>query len=357
MTINGLVNFTNRKMRRKRKSQTRHDPILRTQKSSGNKGDEILFSPPVLSLIRNPEKTREFLQDIRKMADSSSSISAQHIDLVTLTEIDIDAALALVAELDRWQRIKGVHLRASTVDRWQPNILEKLESLGFFRLLKTDVTKLGIKKQKRCWLPFMTGTQILGPAVKKLRIALEKILPEGTKYKLPIYNPIIESMKNAIEHGYNEDIEANISSYPYFGKRWWMAGSYNETIKQIEVVFLDLGLTIPSTYNNSLYYTRLKSDPQFKEKVDLDSFCTRIAMRPQSSRLEEYQRGKGFNNILDPARTNYNKVVVNSRKAHCEMKGKNLLEIERNIPFDGTLIKWYINLPDVISERGIGDAS
>ncbi|GCE89412.1 hypothetical protein MSKU15_1013 [Komagataeibacter diospyri] len=339
------VTFSNRAMRRSNLHQQKKIKKLniRTHK--------ILESPNVLSLLKNPDETLKFLSEVRKLADDPTKDAKKRVDLSNLNSIDIGAALSFVAELDRWQRIKGIYLHPDTVNEWDDNIVSELNSLGFFELLKTDMSKVIIKNKSKNWIPFMSGTQTVGLAAKKLRIALSKILPASDqKLHIPIYVPLIESMKNSIEHAY-DDHNNDISSYHHFGKRWWMAGSYNEAARRIEIAFLDLGVTIPITLPRSRYWPALEEDPTYGPYLHLDSARIRSAMLYRMSRTGEYQRGKGFKNILEPVYLHpKNGVVVNSRFAQCIVVNDGAVARESNVPFAGTLIKWYLHLPDVSSE-------
>lgn len=319
--------------------------------------EKVVEPPPILSLNRAPEETRSFLAEVRKLADDNSPNLRRRVDLKNLKEIDIDAALALVAELDRWQRIKGIFLTPETVSSWDTSIVSKLYSLGFFNLLKTNTSGIRIEKTKKHWIPFISSTQAVGYAAKKLRVALTEVMSNvDGRIPAPIYDPLIESMKNAIEHAY-ADIGDDLATYHHFGRRWWMTGAYDEDTHCIEVVFLDLGMTIPATLPNSRYWKNLQKDPIYGPHLHHDSVRTRAAMLYGMSQTGQYQRGKGFKNIVEPAyRHPKNAVIVISRRAHCFVINSEVnISAECNIPFAGTLISWHINLPEVGSDCETGE--
>jgi hypothetical protein len=347
-----IINFSNRSMRRKNAYEAR-----KNKKNIESCNIRVVNPPKILSLNRAPEETRAFLSEVRKLADDTSPNSRRRVDLNGLKEIDLDAALSLVAELDRWQRIKGIYLSPETVSEWDKNIVSKLYSLGFFDLLGTNISGVSVGKVKKHWIPFISSTQTVGYAAKKLRVALTKIMNcLDSSVSVPIYAPLIESMKNAIEHAYS-DIGDDIANYHHFGKRWWMAGSYDEDQHCIDIVFLDLGMTIPATLPNSRYWPALQLDSVYGHHLNYDSVRTRAAMLYGMSQTGQYQRGKGFQNIVEPAYHHpKNAVVVISRKAHCfVMYSGTAVSVESNIPFAGTLIQWHINLPELPQNDDAGE--
>lgn len=347
-----IIKFSNRSMRRKNAHAAR-----KNKKNIDSCSIKVVKPPQILSLHRAPEETRAFLAEVRKLADDTSPNSRRRVDLNGLKEIDLDAALSLVAELDRWQRIKGIYLSPETVSEWDKSIVSKLYSLGFFDLLGTNISGIPIGKVKKHWIPFISSTQAVGYAAKKLRVALIKVMKcLDSSVPVPIYAPLIESMKNAIEHAYS-DIGDDIANYHHFGKRWWMAGSYDEDNHCIDIVFLDLGMTIPATLPNSRYWTALQRDPVYGQHLNYDAVRTRAAMLYGMSQTGQYQRGKGFQNIVEPAYHHpKNAVVVISRKAHCfVVHSRRTISIESNIPFAGTLIQWHINLPELPQNDDTGE--
>lgn len=267
--------------------------------------------------------------------------------MAPLKSIDLCGALVLVAEFDRWQRLRSIVLSPETVNNWDINVFEKLESLGFFDILKTDRKSIGISCNKKDhWIPFISKTNTIGSAAKALRRELTKLLKNSVENKfIPIYAPLIESMKNAIDHAY-EDTQDSDSSYPFYGKRWWMTASYDEDKKKIEVAFLDLGITIPRTLPKSWLWSKIHLKKDDSNQKFKDSSIIASAMSYRISRTEQYQRGKGFENIAKPVSLNTkNTVKVISRKGHCIMVSSGrIYAAEVNPEFEGTLIHWTIYL-------------
>ncbi|WP_309679513.1 hypothetical protein [Asaia bogorensis] len=270
-----------------------------------------------------------------------------------MQSIDLGAALALVAELDRWQRLRGIFLTPSTVRNWHPEVLSKLSSLGFFDLLKTDVSRICLKKTNKHWIQFTSGVLTDGYFAKKLKKALEAVMGNcGEEHFLPIYVPLVESMKNAIDHAYSD--EDGIATFHHYGKRWWMAGALDEVTETVDVAFLDLGLTVPVTIPKSSMWARVKQDPTFSKLLHLDFGRTRAAMIYGISQTGEQQRGKGFNDIVKPANLNPNNFVfVISGHAQCLLLDSDFcLGYDTKNRFAGTLIRWHINLRTAQSELG-----
>lgn len=334
----------------KNRHQRRNEFRLSRRKTSTKKIYDYVITPPSnLSFDKNPYQTRVFFSRLRDVVDNKNSNGTALIDFSAIKSIDIGSALVLAAELDRWQRIYSVVLSPDTIDEWDYGIVSKLYSLGFFKILKTQINEKKLNKKGAHWIQFISHTKTVGPAARTLRKKLNRLLGAlGERHILPIYEPLIESMKNAIEHAYpDEDGYNNIP--PHYGKRWWMAASYDEENRQIEIAFLDLGITIPASLPQSWMWQRLyaNKDKDVLSSRILDASIISDAMTYRISRTGQYQRGKGFENISKPVELHSkNKVIVVSRKGHCVMlPSKRIYAAECNPPFAGTLIRWYINLP------------
>lgn len=330
---------TNRKQRRRCAAHSRA-----VTKNKRILSPDFVISPPRhLSFEATAETTRVFFKELRDLIDRKTRAERVLVDLSSLEKIDLGSALVLVAEFDRWQRLYGIILTPSTINNWNKNVVSKLKSLGFFDLLKTSLNGFHISSKKAHWIPFMSGTLTIGKAAKKLKNKLTTVLGRGNKgHFLPIYEPLIESMKNAIQHAYPEE-NGEHSVKHYYGKRWWMAAEYNSENNFIQVAFLDLGITIPVSLPSSWLWKDIKP----KETDFADVTVIAEALKYGQSRLGQKHRGKGFGNIMAPAFLDSNNVVtIVSRKGQCLVTPLvPVIGIEADTPFAGTLIRWYIKLP------------
>ncbi|ATJ91530.1 hypothetical protein CIW82_13335 [Acetobacter tropicalis] len=297
----------------------------------------------------------KFFSELRICIDKAIEENAGiKIDLQPLRLLDLSSGLILVAELDRYQRLKGVKLTPSEVHKWDKTIIEFLRNIGFFKILKTNIAPHYKSSSKIILIPFVSGINTDGYLASVLRKKLQKLIkPNNDEYFLKIYEPLIESMKNSIQHAYDESINTELNNH-YYGKRWWMCASFNKNSSLIEIVFLDLGISIPRslknypTWEELKYYTKARSLEL--EQVS-DNTLILLALKYGITITLEPFRGKGFKNIKEPANAHIkNSVEIISRQGRVTVSGVN-----PEAPFSpdrdathsllGTLIKWYIYVP------------
>lgn len=260
------------------------------------------------------------------------------------------AALSLVAELDRWQRLKRILLRPTTVADWAPQVREHLASMGFFSLLGTrGVTRqalAGVHGRMDYWLPFTSGVITDGALAKQLRGRLERFIgPLGQELRTALYRPLIEAMKNSAEHAYPPD------RYPEdqlraLGSRWWMFGVAETGDRKIKVIFLDQGITIPVSLPNSWMWKVI--GPIISALGDDDSQRIATAAAYGKSRhTGEEHRGKGLHNIIELASQHAeNRLRIISRRGYCTVAANQPMQRQNRVEgLNGTLIEWDLNLP------------
>lgn len=300
----------------------------------------IYEAPEILSFEDNQNETRKFFQDINDF--STNKKEPTKVTLEKTKSIDLGAALVLTAIFHRWRLNHGASLSVSDINKWDSNIVYKLSSLGFFKLLGMkwydNFTKRNKKTNnyKQTWIQFITDARTIGAAATKLRKRLLSLLNNET---LPsFYKPLIEAMKNAIEHAYLENSEENST---VSGKRWWMAGDYNKEKSYIEIAFLDLGITIPSSIRMSTTGNIITKDG-IPIKNHTDAGIIQLCSIQGISRLGEEHRGKGFHDILNSEGI---EVIIVSGKGLLYYAGvDSYYGWELNLPFHGTLIRWFIQI-------------
>ena len=294
-------------------------------------------------------ETRRHLLSLSKCAVSTTHPALEKnvtVDLARTKELELGAALALVAEFDRWQRVGYTNLVPRTIAEWDPGVRQELDALGFFRLLKTKLPSNFRSGGPKAWIQFVSGKQTVGPAAVLLRRRLDDELAMPSGYDREIYVCLIEAMKNAFQHAYPDD-----PLMPSFdnrmGKRWWMAASIDNERASIKVAFLDLGITIPRSLPRSWIWNELS----LKARSGNDESMQIIeAMMYGQSRLNEAHRGKGFQNIIAPVKLHSrNFIRVLSGKGLCyvlqEAAAHKIVAVDTKERFSGTLILWKLALP------------
>lgn len=315
------------------------------------RSDTLRFdAPEIFSLSKNYEGVAAFLRLLRAEASAPSSRKLL-VEMKTIRDLAPAAALALVSELDRWQRMKRTVLRPMTVPDWDPQVRQHLSSMGFFNLLGTrgvrTVGRPAGSAPLSYWLPFTSGTLTDGVLAKRLRARLERHIGSmGDELRTALYRPLIEAMKNAVEHAYPEEYSSE-KERQAIGARWWMFGvAESGQRRRIRVIILDQGVTIPGSLPSSWMWSLIA--PIILARGDGDS--QRIATASEYGRSRHGQqehRGKGLQDIIALARQHPdNRLRIISRHGYCTVVSNNgMVRHDRHEALNGTLIEWDLNLP------------
>lgn len=335
------VPILNRKSRRGKLSAILRGQYRRRLSNAPQMYDQVLLAPPKLSLAFRDPNSLAFFRQLRELISRrDKTIRSAMVDLAGTKKLDLGSALTLVAEFDRWQRLNYTILYPGTVSNWDPTVRNELHSLGFFKLLKTNLPPLLWTQQKNAWIQFVSDTMTIGRAATLLRRRMQSELGGESGYEQDIYIVLVEAMKNAFQHAYPDDQE-----YSGFdqrvGKRWWMAASIDDAREFIEVAFLDLGITIPKSLPYSWMWQHLANEA----KVGSDVAQIVAALEYGHSRLGQPHRGKGFQNIMKPAKLNpENVVTILSGQGICYITASRVIGLPTSERFEGTLISWKLSL-------------
>lgn len=247
-----------------------------------------LVSPMKLNLSADIQETANFLARVR--AASAHYGGRMYVDLRPLKEMTAAAALAMVAEFDRWRdRVTELRLEAVDVAEWDPIVKRRLDEMGFFEILgaKCDVTFEPDPTQDR-YIKFLSGKKADGGAALSLRESIEALGPKLLESDA-LYDGLVEAMGNVREHAYKVDAPV---------KRWWLSASVNVDSTMLTVMFLDHGLGIPSTLPRSELWENIrgllgKLDPTGALLKD-DAKLIEAAFSVQRSSTGEENRGRGL---------------------------------------------------------------
>ena len=301
----------------------------------------LSFDENEVEFTNQIEETRVFFQHMRRALYSDEMRSRRIcVELSPINHISLGAALMLVAEFDRWQRIRRQILTPDTIETWCPSVRAKLDALGFFKLLGTVLPGNLRRTREREWIPFVSGVETVGGAAKLLRVRLEALLARESGVGAEIYIAMVESMKNAFQHAYPDQGFPEVH-HPAVGKRWWMAASVDPLRQLIKVAFLDLGITIPV----SLPYSWMWPNIAKKALSGGDEVLIAEALQYGQSRLQQEHRGKGFRNIRQATMLDVrNRVRVVSGRGACLDVAGIIIGMGAKTKVCGTLIEWEFHL-------------
>ena len=305
----------------------------------------IINAPAVLAFdfsTADAEIARAFFGQLRSTLEDRRPKRLM-VELASVRVLSLGAAVVLVAEFDRWQRVTHSRLQLRTVEKWDPQVVQQLKALGFFRLLGTRLPPRLKWARNPEWIRFMSGTETVGAAAKELRVRLEDHLGESSGVASEIYIALVESMKNALQHAYPDGDTSTVNEH--VGKRWWMAGTVERQSRHIRVAFFDAGITIPKSLPRSWLWKELTENA----RGGGDHLMIMEALQYGISRLGQPHRGKGFSNIQYPTLLRDGNVVsVMSGSGHCLNVGRALLGAPLDNRLNGTLIEWDFLLDDEV---------
>ena len=198
-----------------------------------------IVCPPDFSLETNFDGVAATLSAIR--SESEHPERGIYIDFREIRKLSASAALALAAELDRFNHVRG-RLRAVDVREWDPGVRNRLADMGFFDLLRVR-NRLGrstVKRHEgeRRYVKFRTGTQADGKAIEQLRAKDLEPVVGAVPGKTRLYAAVTEAMTNVVHHAYTDD-----SLCPY----WWLSASYSSVDSEVAILIFDQGSGIPHT--------------------------------------------------------------------------------------------------------------
>lgn len=204
-----------------------------------------IITPVNLSFEENRDAIIELVSEIRNI--SSKRSLEPYIDFRPIREIAPSGALILVAELDRWNKLKTRfehRLNTADVKLWKPLVRHLLGQLGFFQLISANyperlrIDDESMHRNKAQYIKFRTGSKLDGETIERFRRDdLEPLL--GT---LPnarhFYGAVIEAMTNVDHHAYEHS-----GMYP----NWWLSGAVDTDKNVARIMLFDQGVGIPET--------------------------------------------------------------------------------------------------------------
>lgn len=278
----------------------------------------------------------------------SHAYRLKFVDFSKLKKISTSAALALTAELSKWDDTLRQQLRPK-VETWNKSILTQFHDLGFFDLFQNKASFEIETKENNSSLRFvkyLKGQRDDAEKAKILRKEINKLIGEEIQKWNFLYDGLSEAITNVCHHAYPPD-------HPFkdIDKQWYMTGSYDSSSKILKVVFYDQGIGIPNSLPASILYEKVLS---FLSKIPKikgmrDSTLLKAAVEVERSRTGEEDRGKGLQDMLNfvkergegylsiISQRGLYKYTVENDKHH--VKNESMA-----YPMQGTLIIWSTTL-------------
>ncbi|CAI1056956.1 Uncharacterised protein [Serratia quinivorans] len=220
------------------------------------------------------------------------------VDFSGLKEISTSAALALTAELSKWDDIIRQRLRPK-VETWNKKILTQFSDIGFFDLFKNKASFEIEKRQEQTSLRFVKyikGQSDDADKTQELKEEINRLIGEDINKWTFLYSGLSEAITNVCHHAYPQEYD-----FPEVDKNWYMTGSYDSLSKVLKVAFYDQGIGIPESLPSSILYEKvldyLKKAPIIKGMRD--ATFLKAAVEIERTRTGDDDRGKGLQDLLE----------------------------------------------------------
>lgn len=265
-----------------------------------------LFLPEVMNFSDAYEATVSSIDAIRVLAKSSGY--AGHLRLVAvdfdkLKKISTSAQLVLTAELSKWDDEIRQRLRPE-VDNWDKAILRNFKELGFFDLFKNNkVIELdgGLADSSSLKVVrYIKGRCGDSEKARVLKQSLIGIVGEEIKKWGFLHGGLTEAVTNVGHHAYLDGF-----GFSEDDKNWYLTGAFNESTKELKIIFYDQGVGIPRSLPESEIWERILkffSGMSFTERAAAqkkDEILLKAAVELGRTSTNDSDRGKGLQDLLE----------------------------------------------------------
>lgn len=304
--------------------------------------------PEQMNFSTHYDATMRCITTIREISSikgfPSHAYKLKFVDFSKLKKISTSAALALTAELSKWDDTLRQQVRPK-VGTWDRNILTQFYDLGFFDLFQNKTSfeiENKVDESSLRFVKYIKGQRDDSEKTKILRREINKLIGEDIQKWNFLYDGLSEAITNVGHHAYPahchfEDID----------KQWYMTGSYDSSSKILKVVFYDQGIGIPNSLPSSILYEKvldfLAGFPKIKGMRD--ATFLKAAVEVERTSTGEDDRGKGLQDLLEfvKQRGEGYLSIISQRGLYkfSVVNGKQSVKTESMAyPMLGTLIIW-----------------
>jgi len=333
----------NTKKRLKRKRQQKHiRRSLQGKDTSERKewiniekkyGGNRIRAPKILSLLRNTEKTVQFLQRINLSWKERRPV---FVILTDVEEIDYSATTALLSLMHRF-RVINIKFNGNFPQNQETRkILHEsqfFEKLGSNYPSSKDYT---VKRDNQ--IIGEAGTQTIDPNTElEIRKDVSQTITGSLKYVFPTLHPtLIEVMQNTYEHAGKDEGTVH----------WWLSINHNKDNRSVTFHFIDFGRGIIDSVLNKENDRITKKFKEIAWSLFNSGKFSDIIIGLLNDEHKEaktaYYRGKGIPSLkkaLDHKRIKCLSIITNKAVVNIEKNEINTLKTD----FTGTYITWLLN--------------
>lgn len=334
------------------------DKIFPSSVSANNKANRLtIYLPKEMNFSDKYDSTILVIQAIRRLTSITSTKRNAYklgsVNFDDLKTISTSAALVLTAEISKWDDSVRKVLKPKT-DLWDKTVLEQFIELGFFDLFPgraTPTLEGNHNQSAKNLVKYIKGKCTDNDKTVFLKQEIRKIVGDKVGKWPFLYTGLSEAITNVSQHAY-----PNNDSVNDIDKNWYLTGSFDQSTRELKIVFYDQGVGIPTT----LPASKLKeSIIEFLSKLLSDRFTSldkikhstmlEAAVQAERTCTSEEDRGKGLQDLLqfiDQRKEGYLSILSlkGLYKYNIDSNGCNTKTDSFDVPMPGTLIIWSVAL-------------
>lgn len=307
----------------------------------------LLEAPTVFSLSKNYHETTKFFSKMKRISLLSAKRGHRKIwlEIATISHISLGAALMLAAEIDRWQRVRGVRLGLKNYGDWSPPVKALLSDIGFFELLGTELSsnyrKL-LPNDAISVLEIVTCDSTDGAKITQITKQMEAVAQAFSHDPL-IYGAMLEATYNGFLHGYPKDFDY---TYPPLRGQWWATASWSPRENTVRFIVYDQGVGIAHTLPTWTRYEKLIGWISQRSSVASTIFKEHALMIEGALEVSRTSRtvghGQGFSDMMAPvdAMLNSSLRILSGKGEVLYKNGEGIKKVEHDLHLGGTLVEW-----------------
>ena len=327
--------------RREHRRKSRRADVRRSRRQrvhlEGRRGSFVrLPCPTHLSLEQDYEGVLKLIASIRAQSGRSRN-ERIYIDFRPIRTVTPSGALALAAELDRWNSLLGrSRLRGADTAKWAPNARRLLGQMGFFDLLNLNHPPEA-PSEGSLYVKFRSGSKVDGAAVEDLRRLDLAPFVSVPKERL-LFAAVTEAMTNVVHHAYHDSHRGP--------PKWWLSAAHEAG--EVVILIYDQGAGIPKTLPLTLGERMRDWIPE--GVVAHEGKLIEVAHNLSRSGTGQLHRGRGLQRdvrrYIEAHEGQGMYRVVSGRGEYTVPAGagaKGRVQ-SRHRPLQGTLIEWRFKL-------------
>lgn len=258
-----------------------------------------------------------------------------YIDFTPIRTVTPSGALALAAELDRWNSLGRSRFRRADTTEWAPNVRRLLGQMGFFDLLNLD-NKPESPSGDSLYVKFRSGTEVDGAAVEDLRQLDLGPFVTVPKERL-LFAAVTEAMTNVVHHAYRGDHRGPA--------KWWLSAAHEAGT--VVILIYDQGDSIPKTLPLTLGEQLRDLLPE--GLANHDGKMIEVAHQMRSGTQQQH-RGRGLQRdvrrYIEAHEGQGAYRVISGRGVYTVPAGAGATGRVESLPrpLNGTLIEWRLKL-------------